>query len=115
MSIITFRSKAAGELHMFHETAEKIFKIIGKPLRGQGVLTPEEFPQAIEAIKAEIEREKAIRQAYKEKEDREFKQGLLDPQNKKEIPVFFSQRAYPFLEMIDYAMKANEPISWGIP
>ena len=51
MAIVTFKSKAAGEIFMFRETAEKIFKVIGKPLGLRGVLTPEEIPDAIAALK----------------------------------------------------------------
>ena len=51
MAIVTFKSNAAGEIYMFRETAEKIFKVIGKPLGIRGVLTPEELPAAIAALK----------------------------------------------------------------
>ena len=43
MAIVTFKSNAAGEIYMFRETAEKVFKVIGKPLGIRGVLTPEEL------------------------------------------------------------------------
>ncbi len=47
MAIITFRSRAAGEIYMFRETAEEIFKVFGKPLGIRGVITPEEIPAAL--------------------------------------------------------------------
>ena len=47
MAIVTFKSNAAGEIYMFRETAEKVFKVIGKPLGIRGVLTPEELPAAM--------------------------------------------------------------------
>ena len=56
MAIVTFKSNAAGEIYMFRETAEKVFKVIGKPLGIRGVLTPEELPAAIAALKTEMER-----------------------------------------------------------
>ena len=56
MAIVTFKSNAAGEIYMFRETAEKIFKVIGKPLGIRGVLTPEELPAAIAALKTEMEK-----------------------------------------------------------
>ncbi len=119
MAIITFHSKAAGEVIMFRETAEKIFKLIGKPLHAQGVLTPEEFDDAVAKISAEIEREKELIREYKAQEDLEFKEGPKDPyeddEPRKEPPVFFTQRAIPFLEMIEFARKDEEPIFWGIP
>ena len=56
MAIVTFKSNAAGEIYMFRETAEKVFKVIGKPLGIRGVLTPEELPAAIAALKTEMEK-----------------------------------------------------------
>ena len=58
MAIVTFKSNAAGEIYMFRETAEKVFKVIGKPLGIRGVLTPEELPAAIAALKTEIQNAK---------------------------------------------------------
>ncbi len=117
MAIVTFRSKAAGEILMFRETAETIFKLFNKPLGLRGVLTPEELPSAIKAIKDEIEREKELIKELKEKENRRFRESKdldEDKTQEKEKPVFFAQRAFPLLEMMEFALKANEPITWGI-
>lgn len=75
MAIVTFKSNAAGEIYMFRETAEKIFKVIGKPLGIRGVLTPEELPAAIAALKTEMEKEKEYLKAVREREDKLFKEG----------------------------------------
>ena len=60
MAIVTFRSKAAGEIYMFRETAEEIFKVFGKPLGIRGVLTPEEIPAALNSLQLRIEKEKEL-------------------------------------------------------
>jgi hypothetical protein len=104
MPIITFQSKESGELIMFQETVERIFKLLGKQLNQRGVFTPEEIPEAIRKIREEIDREKEIRDAWREKEEAE----------KKEPPVFFSQRAVPLLEMLETARKFNIPVTWGL-
>ena len=70
MAIVTFKSNAAGEIYMFRETAEKVFKVIGKPLGIRGVLTPEELPAAIAALKTEMEKEKEYLKAVRERESR---------------------------------------------
>ena len=117
MALITFKSKAAGEIFMFRETAEKIFKIIGKPLGLRGVLTPEELPLAIDKIKLEMEEEKKYLKAIRAKEDQDFRQGKeLDKEktNPIEAPVFFTQRAYPLLEMMQLSLKDNQPVMWGV-
>ena len=61
--------------NMFRETAEKVFKVIGKPLGIRGVLTPEELPAAIAALKTEMEKEKEYLKAVREREDKLFKEG----------------------------------------
>ena len=63
MAIVTFKSNAAGEIYMFRETAEKVFKVIGKPLGIRGVLTPEELPAAIAALKTENGKTNSLRKA----------------------------------------------------
>lgn len=117
MAIVTFKSNAAGEIYMFRETAEKIFKVIGKPLGIRGVITPEELPAAISALKKEMEKEKELLKAVREREDKRFKEGKdLDEEKKPAIdePVFFTQRAYPLLEMFEMSLKEDTPVVWGV-
>lgn len=117
MAIVTFKSNAAGEIYMFRETAEKIFKVIGKPLGIRGVLTPEELPGAIAALKKEMENEKELLKAARDREDKRFKEGKdLDEEKKPAIeePVYFTQRAYPLLEMFEMSLKEDTPVVWGV-
>lgn len=83
MAIITFRSRAAGEIYMFRETAEEIFKVFGKPLGIRGVITPEEIPAALKALQVRIEKEKELLKEVKAKEDKAFREGKdLDKEKK---------------------------------
>lgn len=118
MAIVTFRSKAAGEIYMFRETAEEIFKVIGKPLGIRGVLTPEEIPAALEALKLRVEKEKELLKEVRAKEDKAFRQGKELDQEKKpamEQTVYFTQRAYPFIEILELSLKDKVPVTWGVP
>ena len=104
MAIVTFKSNAAGEIYMFRETAEKVFKVIGKPA-------------AIAALKTEMEKEKEYLKAVREREDKLFKEGKdLDEEKKPSIeqPVYFTQRAYPLLEMFELSLKDDTPVVWGV-
>ncbi|MCD8339925.1 MAG: DUF1840 domain-containing protein [Burkholderiales bacterium] len=115
MAIVTFRSNAAGEILMFRETAEAIFKIIGKPLGLRGVLTVEELPEAIKSIKHQMEKEKAIIKEETAKEDKQFRQFQdldQDDKKKREKPIFFTQRVYPLLEMMEFSLKDKVPVMW---
>ena len=48
MSLVVFRSKAAGEIFMFAETARRIFEIIGRSDAPRGVITAEQVPDALQ-------------------------------------------------------------------
>ena len=117
MAIITFRSRAAGEIYMFRETAEEIFKVFGKPLGIRGVITPEEIPAALKALQVRIEKEKELLKEVKAKEDKAFREGKdLDKEKKPamEQTVYFTQRAYPFVEMLERSLKEDVPVTWGV-
>ena len=82
-----------------------------------GVLTPEELPAAIAALKTEMEKEKEYLKAVREREDKLFKEGKdLDEEKKPSIeqPVYFTQRAYPLLEMFELSLKDDTPVVWGV-
>ena len=59
MSLVVFRSKAAGEIFMFAETARRIFEIIGRQQAARGVITAEQVPEALQRLAAAVEQEKA--------------------------------------------------------
>ena len=70
MSLVVFRSKAAGEIYMFAETARRIFDILGKDDTPRGVITAEQVPDALTRLTAAVEDEKeALRAAQKKKAD----------------------------------------------
>ena len=76
-----------------------------------------ELPAAIAALKTEMEKEKEYLKAVREREDKLFKEGKdLDEEKKPSIeqPVYFTQRAYPLLEMFELSLKDDTPVVWGV-
>jgi hypothetical protein len=61
MSLVVFRSKAAGEIFMFAETARRIFEIIGRSESARGVITAEQVTDALQRLVSAVEQEKAQR------------------------------------------------------
>ena len=109
--IITFKSKAAGDVIMFADVAERLMLIMGKDKTPQGILTVEQLPAAVAALRAAIAEDKA-RHA-----------GLADddlPQNEKAANgarrayVSLAQRAAPLLELLEWANKKAKPVTWGV-
>jgi hypothetical protein len=111
MALVVFRSKAAGEIFMFAETARRIFEIIGRPEAPRGVITAEQVPEALRRLVDAVEAEKAQLKAAREDAEVHDKQGdgALQPQ-----PITLGQRAFPLVEMLREALKKKVDVTWGI-
>ena len=110
MSLVVFRSKAAGEIFMFPETARRIFAIIGRSEAARGVITAEQVTDALQRLVAAVEQEKADIKASTEaarNEDRAQEAGTP-------APVTLGQRAFPLIEMLRAAAKRKVDVTWGV-
>jgi hypothetical protein len=104
--LVTFKSKAAGDVMMFSDVAEQLLRIIGKA-PGKGVLTPEQLPDAIARLKQAAAESKAQRVQNAAQEE--------NAQKTDQRPfVSMAQRAVPLLELFERSLKANAPVTWGV-
>ena len=111
MALVVFRSKAAGEIFMFAETARRIFEILGRPESERGVVTAEQVPDALHRLEAAVEQEKAQLKAAADQAERADKQGDGSVQPR---AISLGQRAFPLLEMLRAAEKKRVGVTWGI-
>jgi hypothetical protein len=111
MALVVFRSRAAGEIFMFAETAERIFQIIGRDPAERGVITVEQIPDALERLTAAVELEKA---ELKEAADRNDRSREADDSAARPPAVTLGQRAFPLLEMLRAANKKKVEVTWGV-
>jgi len=113
MSLVVFRSKAAGEIFMFAETARRILAIIGKEDAPRGVISAEQIGAALDRLTAAVEEEKAqIRQA---REDAEQAQRRGEPAAEEGgRAITLAQRAHPLLEMLRAAQSKRVDVTWGV-
>jgi hypothetical protein len=111
MALVVFRSKAAGEIFMFEETARRIFEILGRQEAPRGVITAEQVPEALSRLVAAVEEEKAQLKAAQEEADLADKQGEVPAQQR---PITLGQRAFPLIEMLREAQKKQVDVTWGI-
>ena len=111
MALVVFRSKAAGEIFMFAETARRIFDIIGRQEAPRGVITAEQVPESLQKLVDAVEEEKAQLKAAKDEADRADKQGEGEAQQR---PITLGQRAFPLIEMLRAAQKKQVDVTWGI-
>lgn len=111
MALVVFRSKAAGEIFMFADTARRIFQIIGKAESPRGVITADQVADALERLSAAVEQDKEQLKAA-EAEARAADRG--EPQMQGARAVTLGQRAFPLLEMLRAAARKKADITWGV-
>ncbi|MEF9995479.1 MAG: DUF1840 domain-containing protein [Burkholderiaceae bacterium] len=111
MALVVFRSKAAGEIFMFAETAHRIFEILGRKDTQRGVITAEDVPAALSALEAAVEAERALDKAADEAAELASRSGdgAALPR-----PITLSQRAWPLIDMLRAARKKSVGVTWGI-
>lgn len=113
MSLVVFRSKAAGEIFMFAETARRILSILGKDENAErGVIAVEEVPVALARLQAAVDEEKAQLSAAARAAESAERRGEDEPAAQR--PVTLGQRAYPLLEMLRAAERKKVPVTWGV-
>jgi len=113
MALVVFRSKAAGEIFMFAETARRILEIIGKQDTARGVISAEQIPEALARLTAAVEDEKEqIRQAREQSEQAQRRGEPAAGEGAQAITL--AQRAHPLLEMLRAAQNKRVDITWGV-
>jgi hypothetical protein len=106
VSLVVFRSKAAGEIYYLPENAHRIFEILGKQTAPRGVITAEQVPDAIARLVAAVEEEKArLKEAPPQEGERT---------DEARRAVTLEQRAFPLLDMLRAAQKKNVDVTWGV-
>jgi len=108
--LITFQSAAAADVIMFGDVAKRLLKVLGKDTNDtQGIVTVEQLPGAIAALQQAIDEDKhhhSDAATEDSDDDEEAPRGMA-------APVSFYQRAWPVLEMLQFAQKEGKPVTWG--
>lgn len=113
--LITFKSKAAAEVLMYEEHANRILDLLHKDHK-RGVITAAETAHAIKVLEGEISESKAHVASEAVQRDIVAHHGDEGDDNEHEQPetVHFSSRAYPLLEMLRAAREESADVMWGV-
>jgi hypothetical protein len=105
MPLVVFRSRAASEVIMFSEVAQRLLEITGKTAGERGVFTPPQLDAAIAALVQAVEQEKAAGGG-----------AAADTQDEPgtPAPVSLRLRAWPLIEMLRAAQKRQVDVTWGV-
>jgi hypothetical protein len=101
-----FKSKAAGSVVMTGPVAERLLAIVGKAPEPKGIFTVEQLAPAIGALQSAIEREKSEGAPPEGEAD----DGRGDPA----ATVTLAQRAWPLMELLRAAERAEQVVTWGV-
>ncbi len=104
-----FKSRATGSVFMMQSVAEHILHIIGKSPGKTGIITVDQVPGAVAALRKAIEESESRQEDTRETDDRgESEDGETGS------AVSLAQRAYPFIELIEAARQAGKDVTWGV-
>jgi hypothetical protein len=104
--LITFKSSAGGDVIMFGEVARLMLVAIGKdPEDARGIITVEQLPGAMQALRAAMEQDKAAHAGGQEGDDSDKSPG-------KEPFISFSKRALPLVDLMTHSIREKTPVIW---
>jgi hypothetical protein len=103
--LFIFKSATDADLIMHEKSGKEILALLGKsPEDARGIITVEQLPGAIATLRKAIVADRARPQ-----ETASQNQAESD-----EEPVSLAQRAAPFIDMLERAAKAGQPVVWGV-
>ena len=108
--LVIFKSKAAGDVMMFGDVAQSLMEIMGKDPGDKGIVTVEQLPGAIARLKAAVAQDKAERPVI-DHDERLFEKT---PEGGKREHVSLARRAVPLIELLEYSLKEEVPVTWGV-
>lgn len=108
-----FKSQEAADVIMLKLNAEELLKIIGKPASPTGIITVEQVPAAVAALKAEVERREAAGQPQAASAE-SSPQDENDEAKARADLVTLRQRVTPFIELLERSAAAGKDVVWGV-
>lgn len=106
-----FKSSVAADVIMLKPSAEELLKIIGKDPGPTGIVTAEQAPGAVAALKAAIAQREAAGQGEAAPTRKEQEPGEAHHYNE---GISLRQRAAPFIELLEQSSAKGKDVVWGV-
>jgi hypothetical protein len=100
-----FKSQAAAEVIMLQPDAETLLKIIGKSPGAQGIVTVQQVPAAVAALRQAIAAQKQAANAPAAQKNQ--------PRDEEES-VSLERRAVPFIALLERSAAEGKDVVWGV-
>ena len=111
--LVTFKSSASGNVHMYAEHAKVLLAAIGKSLEPveapRGIIAAADVPAALAKLKSAVD---ASKRGDAKSGDRSAEKNA--DQTDGAISVGLAQRAFPLIDMLERAARENADIVWGV-
>ena len=115
--IVTFKSKASGDVIMFAAVAKQMMQLMGKAVTEAGIVTAEQLPEAIARLRAAVDADRDQHQALLQAEaeaDANPDAKVAPPVPAGPSGVSLTQRAIPLLELLERSHRKQVPVLWGV-
>lgn len=100
--LITFHSKAYGDITMFGAVAKRLIKLMGHSGTVPSAILAADVPQALERLKAGVDASRGVT-------DGEMPEGVGDAD---EPPISLATRAFPLIELLEAAVRRQCDVMW---
>jgi cyclopropane-fatty-acyl-phospholipid synthase len=104
-----FKSQAAAEVIMLQPDAETLLKIIGKSPGAQGIVTVQQVPAAVAALRQAIAAQKQAASAPAAQ-----KNDARDEEDSRDEGVSLERRAAPFITLLERSAAEGKDVVWGV-
>ena len=95
--MITFQTKACGDVSMFDDIAVELLGMMGRRGTVPGAMAPEDIPAAVQKLKS----------ALASREEAAADEGDDDDER-----VSLKNRAFPLIQLLEAAARDNESVLW---
>ena len=104
-----FKSQVAADVIMLQPDAETLLKIIGKTPGAQGIITAEQVPGAVRALREAIAAQKRgeIKPADSSDQDK-------DEDGRNDHGVSLDRRAGPLIDLMERTAAEGKDVVWGV-
>lgn len=102
-----FKSQAAQDLIMLETDAKAVMQLIGQPIKGSGIIIPEQLPDAIDRLQRAVDEDR-----IKRSNDTARDMCPGDSPDEMDPHIYLSQKLIPLLQMLHLAKEADKAVIW---
>ncbi len=108
--MLKFKSQATADLILLESSAQQVLRIIGKEPEPRGIITVEQIPGAIAALREAVARHEAHPDVVEAVGDTE--EHGEHPHNDGNVTL--RQRVVPFIDMLQRSAAEGKDVVWGV-